>query len=352
FMGVISALAGAEIWVNFASFQNIGAGGNGLSNLIIGFFCAVGQAGSAKELGIALCKKLRRRMWVFLSFTAMLCVGVSISRLLMDDTSVIERVFFFAVNIGAAIATVLLAYFHAKHHDFFALQQDRKKFAEKRDRINHQIEYLEEADRKRRKAIEEHFDHLARLLEHSYQTQLKSRVEHYETCLKRLESHEHLALGTIEASMQHALGEYRRLNQEARHRHHLPSVKRWHLPPSGNDSDGSLSRVAAILLLLMVSLIGCSNPMTETHIEVLVDKTDSVHVQEVEPMLDYIQGFVITDTLQTEWGETTVNLSPIGETSTQPVITVHLPASGSVWFRNEKEHKKQLGKFRAELRQA
>jgi hypothetical protein len=83
----------------------------------------------------------------------------------------------------------------------------------------------------------------------------------------------------------------------------------------------------------------------------MIDQTDP-HTYEVEPMLDYIQGCVIQDTLQNEWGEATINLSPIGETSTQSVLTVHLPASGSVLLRNEQQHKKQLGKFRAELREA
>ena len=345
---IIIALTGAEIWVNFSAFQNIGAGDNGLTNLIIGIGCAIGQAWGAKRLGAALCKKQHRKMWTFMVVTVVLCILVGASRLMMGETSDLTKAFFFIVNIGFAAVTVIIAYFHAKHSDFFSLQQQRKHLAENVDRINYQIERLKEADQKRREDIEEHYTYLAKMLDQAHHQQIEIKIKVYETCMKQLDSREEQAQQQLEASMQHALEEYRKLNEEARRRQGLSPVKRWHLPPYGNSS---LGNAATILLLLTAGLMGCK-PMPEATLEVMIDKTDSVNIQSVEPMLDYIQSFVIQDTLQKEWGETTINLSPIGETSTQSVLTVHLPASGYILLRNEQQHKKQLGRFRAELREA
>jgi hypothetical protein len=346
FWGVIGLLVGLEILVNFTAFQAIGAGDNNLASLGLGIFFACCQAWSAENLGTALHKKQHGRIWLFLLLTLIFCGFIIASRLNMTEENPVTHLLYWVINAIFAALTAVLAYFRAKHHAFFALQLRRKQIAERLETWRYQIEHLELAYQKKCAAIETGFDELAAEIARQREAQAAERITQYESWLSQLDAHEHKCLQRIDAIKHQALNRYRHLNEEARHKQGHPPVKRWQhiLPPPAQNA-------AASLLLLACFVMGCSTPHPETHLSLLIDRTDTTHTRNIEPMLDYVLGLVIHDTLDPEWGEVTILLSPIGETSTPEMKSLHLPASESFWWRNELKHRKLLSKFREDLRQ-
>lgn len=353
FWGAVAGLFFLEIIVNFTSFQTLGLGDTNLAALMLGLFFAIGQAWSAKCLGFARRKMQKRRVILFLAVTALFCLLISGFRITMEG-SWMARMVYLIINFLIAGWTAILAYLHAQHHDFFSLLRRRHRLSARIENRRYQIEHTEKTYRQKCEEVEREINAKAEKLAQAAEEQFRKKIEQYESELEKLDAHDSNCLQQLDAIRDGALNKYRHLNQNARRDNGHPPVQRWQASnrSRSNGRMRDVKNMLTFLLLVWLSGMGCSTPPEDTYIEILYDQTDTTYAQDIDPMLDYILSFVSYDTIHGQWGETTVTLSHIGETSTQFSQSVHLPASESYWLRNELEHRKKPGEFRAELREA
>jgi len=86
-----------------------------------------------------------------------------------------------------------------------------------------------------------------------------------------------------------------------------------------------------------------------TYVSVSFDRTGKMTAQNVEVIVRYIIHHTKIDTAQGKWGDITVDLSMIGQTSAPKVNTIKLAKSEPYWSRNEMESKKRLREFLEKL---
>ena len=107
-----------------------------------------------------------------------------------------------------------------------------------------------------------------------------------------------------------------------------------------------------IVALFFIAASTIRSPNIQTNISFLYDQTDATLQQNIDQIACYLASFSGIDTVKGRWGAVSVNLSIIGETSTQEILTVYLAPSEPYWIRNEMEHRKRARQFFTDLKNA
>lgn len=353
FLGVIFTLFSAEYFANFTAFQTINLGGSNIGSLLFGLLATAAQAFYAERLGSAIGDKNRRLIILFTLTTFTICFAVCTPRLLMPGDSLL-KVFYLLFNFAIAGTTILLAYSHAKHSKFFDEQRERDRLAMRITYLKQRIEQLEANYEEKIEEVEERYriemDQSIQAAKAGWQKQ----IDQTNSELSRLDSLQSKYTKHLDKIRLSALERYCHLNSDARKHKGHPPVKRWQdYQAKGADDFSMIKKISIVLLFFSFGLASCGKQDQATSMEVLYDQTDGIKATvNTAQMADYIIGYVEEDISDDAWGRFEVTLSRIGETSTQPPLTVTLPASEPYWSRNENETWQQPERFRQELKVA
>lgn len=110
--------------------------------------------------------------------------------------------------------------------------------------------------------------------------------------------------------------------------------------------------VASIVATFIVLATALRSPTSPSFITILYDQTDTTLIRKVDQIAGTFAKLVDIDTINGKWGSVTVNLSIIGNSSTQEILTVYLAPSNPYWLRNEMEHRERGRKFFSDLKAA
>ena len=346
FTGFILFLFMVEFFANFTAFQHMNIGGYNFGSLVIGFFFTLFQALSAKELGKAIYDKNTILRNLFAGATFIFCLFICFTRFSTED-GVFLKAFYILLNVIIAGATTFIAYCYAKNRRFFAAQEERNRLAKQIIKYGQRIEQIESDHKNRIDTIEEQYRIEIDQRVNATRSTLQSQVTQIESEISKLDAEEDKSSRKLNTLRLLALEKYQQFNSAARKDSGYAPVKRWLQRPAHGSNH--LFKKVSIALLLFSVCMSCSKP-SSTHIEVLYDQTDGINGQKTEPMLAYIMEHVEEDLKSGSWGEITVALSPIGETSTQVTQIVSLKASDPYWLRNENMHKQQPEIFRQAIK--
>lgn len=363
FLTLIVGLALLEVLANFFSFQVGNLGDNNFIALVFAFFFAACQAYTAKLCGagfyeLQLLSKsseateiAKQKKWVIATFvfTLVLCFIVGAFRLGMDDPWLIKLVYVF-INLIIASVTAYLAYSHTRNETFFTLQQQRSILARDIQHKGYQWEQIQEDAKDRQENIHLDMQRKAEQLAKDEKKRWKQQLTTLKQELVSLDSQMKKWLQQLENRKQNALRRYRYLCQNTQTG--LGTLPFESSPNRRNGRVPNTGKILPIIALMTLLATGCT-PKPATTIEVLFDRTDEqTTTPEIEPMMDFILTSAGVDLDKGGWGAVRINLSQIGETSSQTIATVHLPPSESFMLRNETEHKKIPDRFREELTRA
>lgn len=339
-----------ECLVNFGAFQQMNMGGNNLGALTIGIFFALFQAVGAKLAGQAFWNRHWRKLALFTALTLILCSLISLVRWHVAD-SLVNQVVGVFVNFLIAGFTFYVAYHHEKHATYFTVKRLARKLEKKklhlmiwipkiRQQMNHHQVILEQK-------IQDGYDDAKR---HLYDAQF-NLTQQLEKTEDRLPSAFNQARSQVEHIRDNAHRTYRNLNQLAREKAGSQSVEDWYKPSAVRPPNGShiIKNSTAICLLLSLGLLSCQNELPDTTIEFLYDQTDATFDPDTTAMTHAVIELVEDQLAAGHWGNIRVNLSQIGEVSSQKVWTVTLDASPPYWLRNEKKLEDELWQFKKEL---
>lgn len=344
FWTLVTLLLGVEVFANFSSFQVSGIGDNNLAALSIAAFFAFLLALSAKGLGFAIRKQEKKSTYLYAALSLILCLIISSSRLTMEAGLATKALYLF-VNILITIATVLVAWYYAKHHDFFKVKKQRDVLSHSIAKVNHEIHHLNHGLEREVAAIHETLEqeHHKRVTDtkHHLEEHISQQEEELDELDELLKHYQH----ELKEHHDGALQEYRNLNESVRQSNGHPSVTRWH-----QKSPRPFSGVMAILFLFAFGLMGCQPPPPPpAHVEVLFDVTSGTHEVDVPQMADFILSHLEEELTASNRSEVEVIVSSIGETSTARTRKVTLPASESYFSRNQKEHEQKPELFKTQL---
>lgn len=351
---VVMGFAAIEVLVNLTSFQARGLGDNNIAALFLALIFAGGQAWAAKELGEAWHRKHKKQIQYSLIATGTFCLFMSGFRLNMEGVLMLKIVYM-TINFIIAAGTVLLAYRHARHRDFFDIQRRRFSLSAKIRVKEYQLEEIEKNYKEACNTIEWETEAEARQQLRTAEKRLKKELTQLDAQQRRLEAHQTQCLGRLATIKQNALNRYRHLNLNARKECGHPAIEGWQQSAAKpNGQAQGIKASLSVLLLAVCCCLGCSYPpQQDNHIEVLYDQTGLTQTQDVDAMADYVLGYLQWDTLNSLWGETSIHFSPIGETSTQRLHSIKLEASELSWFkRNEYALRQQSKNFKTKVKQA
>lgn len=352
FYAIITLLSCLEIGVNLNAFQSVGLGENNFIATGLAIFFVVIQAGCAESLGFAWRKGLKKRKKLFLQATIFICVVISGFRISMD-VDIMSKVTYLLINFIIAGSTTILAFFCARHYDFFLAQKERYQLADKIDQTHYAIKDIKEDYQNKCVAIEGKMEEKAEKMMEADSQNLAHEIQHYEDVLLSLAAHERKVLQQLEVTKQNALQRYHQLYQNAKNdSEHLHATKRH--KEFLNEKLNGKQNVIMVVLVALIGLTSCSSEpaLTSHHLEVMYDQTDTTHQQDIDHMVTFILEHIPIDTIAGEWAEATITLSQIGHTSTQMIESVTLPASQPWWWRNELKHRHIPAQFKAALKQA
>lgn len=360
FVTLIIGLALLEVLANFFSFQLGNLGDNNFIALVFAFFFAACQAWTAKLCGAGFYKLqllsksseateiAKQKRWVIATFvfTLVLCFIVGAFRLGMDDPWLIKLVYVF-INLIIASVTAYLAYSHTRNEAFFTVQQQRSTLSRDIQRKNYQCEQIQKDAKSRQENIKLDMQRKAEQLAKDEKKRWKQQLTRLKQELISLDSQMKKWLQQLENRKQEALRRYRYLCQNTQTG--LGTLPFESSPHRHNGKMPNRGKILPFIALMTLLATGCT-PKPSTTVELLFDRTDEqTTIPEIKPMIDFILTSVDIDLDKGTWGAVTINLSQIGETSSQKVATVHLPPSESFMLRNEMEHKKIPDRFREEL---
>ena len=353
FLSLIILFALIEIIVNLTSFQTIGLGDTNLGALVLALVFAGGQAWAAKEVGFGFRKKDKKQIKASMAITVFFCLCMGIIRLNMEGALMLKLVYA-TINFLIAIGTALLAYRHARHHEFFAIQQQRHDLSAKIEVNQYQVAEIEKKYKHACKVIDWDIKREAKTLQKKEEKRLKKELQHLEADQRKLQSHETQCLNRLTPIRQNALKRYQNMNNNARQDRGFAPIIWAESPPKANGKSNGLKHSLSVILLALLCCLGCSYPaQPEQHLAILVDHTGVTEAKDIEVLNDYVLSQIEWDTLNKIWGEVEISLSPIGERSIQQVQSVKLTASERSWFgRNEYALKHRARTFKKELKQA
>lgn len=350
FIVTLFGLFGMEISVNFFAFMEQGVGDNNAISLLLGFFFAFVQGFSAERLGAAWQQnKKQPDFTVSLLFTVVACVLMSSFRLNMD-VGLLAKVTYLLINFIIAAMAAFVTRLHYQHTRYFKVVAERNRLSLAIVATTQQIVILREAYQQRCVAIEADFEQKAEDLLAEEIKGWEQLQQGAEDALQRWEKHYHTYQDKIKDANKEALQRYRDANQQARKKYRHPLIDRWKVKSTLN---ATMNGTMGLLLvgLMGLSLTGCEEiTPVPTTIEVILDQTDGLVVPiDHARLADYLYQLALPEEDVTGWGDVTVNVSEIGETSNIPVLTVLLPASKSFWQRQELDHKVAKQQFRTDI---
>ncbi len=350
FWGLVALISFVEVFINLAAFQDVNIGDNNLVALVLAGFFASGQSVSAKWLGDALDKGVRRIIIIACCATLLCCAFACLLRLGMASENVMTKAIYVALNLFFVAMTVGMGKAHAKNLDFFTFLRQRHSLDGKIKRASTQIEQIEAAHQCRCEAVAMAIEEKARSMQEAAKKEVEERMNELHEARLRLDGHEAIIRRQLKEAEQAALAQYRHLNHSARTSAGHPPVRRWSEAKAKLNGQQVLNGAAALVFGAMLCWgCGTAPALPETHIEVMVDRTDSTEAGDASLLSGLVTGAAFPDGTGDEWGETTVTLSPIGETSTQPAQVVKLPASKSFWERKEEQHRESKRRFAEDL---
>jgi hypothetical protein len=347
FWSLVVILVWVEVLANFSSFQSLGLGDNNLAAFSLAAFFAAFLSISAKGLGFALRAGNRSQSWLYGGLCLLLCFMISGSRLSMEADAITKSIYLL-VNFLITGATVLVAWYYAKHHDFFKAKRQRDRYSHRIARLQYQIEQLTDAVEVEATTIEES-------MEREQQQQIDERTRELEDSIHEAKSRLDQIDGMVSDGQRKlaeqrdiATQKYRQTNNAVRQENGYPAILSW------VQGSGSLGRVAILLLGLSLGLVSCSEAEAPppAHIEVLYDVTSGEHVADVEKMGAFILNQLEEELQADNRSGVTVVLSAIDETSTTSIQTVRLPASEDFLSRNQKEYEQAPKIFEQQLASA
>lgn len=351
FWGLIGLLSIVEIFINLAAFQDINIGDNNVAATVLASIFAITQSLSAKALGVAWEKGIKRGILKYLGTTFLCCVLACLLRFGMENGGMIVKASLMVLNCFFVGLTVFLGHSHAQNLAFFSYLRQRHSLTQRIKKLHSQIEQIEDAHKNRCEEVELEIKEQARVMEDEAKESLEKNVSLNQEALLKLDGYEKNFHKRLKDTEQSALAQYRHLNHSARTSTGHPPVKRWHNPL--HSLNGQAMNCAVTLLLGAMFCWGCGETqLPETHIEVLIDQTDTTHGQNVPSLCEHITKTAFPNGIGHEWGETSIALSPIGETSTQATQIVALAASEPYWTRNEQKHRSNEKAFREGLQNA
>lgn len=346
-------LASFEIAVNLAAFQDLNIGSNNIIATALATFFAFSQSFSAKTFGVAWQKSHKRHFIVYLITTVGCCLFICLLRAGIPQENWLIKTIYITINLFFVGLTILLGYTHAQHSDFFSVLARRQKLSRKLEHIRSQIVQIEQAHQKNCERINLQIENKALELSNAEKEHVEAKIATYENGLAHLDGQEEIARKQLKNIEQTALNQYRLLSHDVRIDIGYKSVTRGKtaIPVLNGQTFSHL----ALILVAGLGCFGCqssSHPVPETHIEVLIDQTDSTSGQDPNPMFEWVSTMTFPDTAVTEWGETSVIISTIGDLSTQPSQSIVLPASQPFWRRNEHQFRESKARFNSNLKGA